>query len=137
MSLPTTTVAGYMRAQGLSDRADVRVTALSGGQSNPTFIVDDGERRFVLRKQPAGQLLASAHAIDREYRVMSALQGSEVPVPRMLAYCEDATLLGTPFYLMAFVDGRVLVDQSLPGMSPAERGNFKCSPSASSLIASG
>jgi aminoglycoside phosphotransferase (APT) family kinase protein len=121
MSLSSSTIASYMRAQGLSDRPDVRVTALSGGQSNPTFIVDDGERRFVLRKQPAGQLLASAHAIDREYRVMSALQGSGVPVPPVLAYCDDATLLGTPFYLMAFVDGRVLVDQSLPDMSAADR----------------
>lgn len=67
--------------------------------------------------------MASAHAIDREYRVMNALQGSNVPVlPRMLAYCEDTQIVGTPFYVMEFLEGRVLVDQSLPGMAPAERG---------------
>lgn len=120
-TLPTEAVAGYLRAQGLSDGSNLRLTALSGGQSNPTFIVDDGARRFVLRKKPAGQLLASAHAIDREYRVMKALQDSAVPVPRMLGYCEDPSLLGTPFYLMEFLEGRVLFDQSLPGMQPAER----------------
>ena len=120
-TLPTQPIAEYLRAQGLSDSSNVSLTALSGGQSNPTFIVDDGARRFVLRKKPAGQLLASAHAIDREYRVMQALQDSAVPVPRMLGYCEDPALLGTPFYVMEFLEGRVLVDQSLPGMQPEER----------------
>jgi aminoglycoside phosphotransferase (APT) family kinase protein len=120
-TLPTATIAQYLRAQGLSNCSNVRLTPLSGGQSNPTYIVDDGAQRFVLRKKPAGQLIASAHAIDREYRVMRALQDSAVPVPRMLGYCEDASLLGTPFYLMEFLEGRVLVDQSLPGMGPAER----------------
>jgi aminoglycoside phosphotransferase (APT) family kinase protein len=120
-ALPIRPLADYLRAQGLSSAAKLRVTPLSGGQSNPTFIVDDGERRMVLRKKPAGELLASAHAIDREYRVMRALQGSAVPVPRMLGYCEDAALLGTPFYLMDFLEGRVLFDQSLPEMQPSER----------------
>jgi aminoglycoside phosphotransferase (APT) family kinase protein len=120
-TLPTEAIAGYLRAQGLSDSSNVRLTPLTGGQSNPTFIVDDATRRFVLRKKPAGQLLASAHAIDREYRVMKALQDSAVPVPRMLGYCEDASLLGTAFYVMEFLEGRVLMDQSLPGMQPEER----------------
>lgn len=120
-ALPTQAIAGYLRAQGLSDCSNVHLTPLSGGQSNPTFIVDDGARRFVLRKKPAGQLIASAHAIDREYRVMQALQGSSVPVPRMLGYCDDASLLGTPFYVMEFLEGRVLLDQSLPEMDQAER----------------
>jgi acyl-CoA dehydrogenase len=120
-ALPLDAIAGYLRAQGLSEGTEVQVTPLSGGQSNPTFIVDDGSRRFVLRKKPAGQLVASAHAIDREYRVMHALQDTAVPVPRMLGYCEDASLIGTPFYVMEFLEGRVLVDQSLPGMLPAER----------------
>jgi aminoglycoside phosphotransferase (APT) family kinase protein len=73
-------------------------------------------------KKPPGQLIASADAIDREYRVMKALQGSDVPVPHMVAYCKGESIVGTPFYLMAFLEGRVLVDQSLPGMAPAERG---------------
>ncbi|MDO9313669.1 MAG: phosphotransferase family protein [Burkholderiaceae bacterium] len=112
----------YLRAQGLSPCENLSVQPLTGGQSNPTFLVTADGLRCVLRKKPAGDLLASAHAIDREYRVMAALQGSGVPVPRMLAYCEDSTVVGTPFFLMEFLDGRVLVDQALPGMAPAERG---------------
>jgi len=120
--LPTKTLAGWMRAQALTTSEDVQLKAISGGQSNPTFIVEDGASRFVLRKKPAGQLLASAHAIDREHRVMKALQDTGVPVPRMLGYCQDASLLGTEFFLMEFLDGRVYMDQSLPGLTPAERG---------------
>lgn len=112
----------YLRAQGLSSCESLSVKPLTGGQSNPTFLVVADGLRCVLRKKPAGELLASAHAIDREHRVMAALQGSGVPVPRMLAYCDDAAVVGTPFFLMEFLDGRVLVDQSLPGMAPAERG---------------
>lgn len=111
----------YLAAHGLSAGEPVSLTPLSGGQSNPTYIVDTADRRMVLRKKPPGTLLASAHAIDREYRVMGALRDTGVPVPRMLAYCEDSDLLGTPFYLMEFVQGRVLLDQSLPGMEPRER----------------
>lgn len=114
-------LAAYLRAQGLGTARELRIQPLAGGQSNPTFIVDDGSRRTVLRTKPGGALLASAHAIDREYRVMRALQGSAVPVPAMLAYCDDASVIGTPFYLMDYVPGRVFVDQSLPGMAPAER----------------
>ena len=75
----------------------------------------------MLRKKPAGTLNASAHAVDREFRVMKALGQSDVPVPKMLAYCEDESLLGTPFYIMEFLQGRVLMDQALPGMGNAER----------------
>lgn len=123
MSLPFAIepLAQYLHAQGLAATGDIAVTPLSGGQSNPTFRITTPDRSMVLRKKPPGQLMASAHAIDREYRVMHALQGSDVPVPRMLAYCEDAGIVGTPFYLMDFLQGRVLVDQALPGMDPAER----------------
>ena len=120
--LSTKALADWMRAQSLSDSGDVALRSLSGGQSNPTFVVVDGARRFVLRKKPPGPLVASAHAIDREYRVMRALQDSDVPVPRMLGYCEGDTILGTPFFLMEFLDGRVYMDQSLPGVSSADRG---------------
>ena len=111
----------YLAAQGLTGGEAVTLRPLSGGQSNPTFVVNTAGERMVLRKKPAGTLLASAHAIDREYRVMGALQRTGVPVPGMLAYCDDSNILGTPFYLMEFVDGRVLVDQSLPGMEPRQR----------------
>ncbi|WP_107313330.1 MULTISPECIES: phosphotransferase family protein [Burkholderia cepacia complex] len=120
--LSTQALASWMRAQSLSASQNVMLRPLSGGQSNPTFFVADGSRHFVLRKKPPGQPIVSAHAIDREYRVMSALRDSGVPVPRMLGYCEDDTILGTPFFLMEFLDGRVYMDQSLPGVSAVERG---------------
>ena len=92
-----------------------------GGQSNPTFLLTTPKRRYVLRKKPDGELLKSAHAVDREFRVVSALRSSEVPVADALCYCDDDTVIGTPFYLTAFVEGRVLWDPSLPGMTPAQR----------------
>ena len=93
-----------------------------GGQSNPTYllIAVDG-RRFVLRRKPPGKLLPSAHAVDREYRVISALHGAGFPVARPHALCEDDAVIGTAFYVMDYVEGRVLWDQSLPGMTKAER----------------
>jgi len=114
-------LAGYLQAQGLAQGEALTVTPLTGGQSNPTYKVTAAAQSYVLRTKPPGQLVASAHAIDREHRVMGALQGSEVPVPRMLAYCDDASLIGTPFYLMEFLEGRVWMDQSLPGMDAAQR----------------
>lgn len=119
--LDTQALQDYLQRQGLGAERLV-VHPISGGQSNPTFRLDTGARSYVLRKQPSGQLLPGAHAVDREYRVMHALAATDVPVPRMLAYCEDPTLLGTPFYVMEFLEGRVMMDQSLPGMTPAERG---------------
>lgn len=120
-TLNTAALSRFLLEQGLTHGNEVTVTALSGGQSNPTYIVYDGARRLVLRKKPTGQLLASAHAIDREYRVMDALKASDVPVPEMLAYCDDPALLGTPFYVMEFLEGRVLVDQSLPSWTTTDR----------------
>jgi aminoglycoside phosphotransferase (APT) family kinase protein len=114
-------LARYLRQEGLIAHAELQVQRLAGGQSNPTYRVFSGERHYVLRTRPSGQLLSSAHAIDREHRVMQALQGSEVPVPAVYNYCDDAGLIGTPFYLMAFLEGRVFVDQTLPGMSREER----------------
>lgn len=112
----------YLRQQGLCGTQTLHVSVLSGGQSNPTYHMQSGQTKMVLRKQPQGQLLAGAHAVDREYRVMKALQGSGVPVPQMLDYCEDREVLGTPFYVMAYLQGRVMMDQSLPGMTASERG---------------
>ncbi len=95
---------------------------IEGGQSNPTWIVHTGGRpRWVLRAKPQGQLLPSAHAIEREFRAMQALQGSAVPVPQARVLCEDPAVLGSAFYLMDFVEGRILGDQTLPGFSVAER----------------
>ncbi|MCZ8374137.1 MAG: phosphotransferase family protein [Beijerinckiaceae bacterium] len=98
-----------------------QVERISGGQSNPTYFVTFPERRLVLRKQPPGILLPSAHAIDREYRVLRALDGTGVPVPEALLYCEDRAIIGTPFYLMERLEGRVFHDCTLPGVPAAQR----------------
>lgn len=92
-----------------------------GGQSNPTYRLEWGGKTYVLRKKPAGPLPPSAHAVEREFRVMRALRDSEVPVPEVLALCQDAEVIGTPFYLMEFVEGRVFWDPSLPELSAPER----------------
>lgn len=111
----------WLQAKGWIGAANLSVKALTGGQSNPTYLLAAGAEKFVLRKKPAGVLQKSAHAIDREYRVISALQDSSVPVPDALAWCDDESIVGTPFYLMSYLDGRVFVDQSLPGMDAAGR----------------
>ncbi|MEO1549727.1 MAG: phosphotransferase family protein [Pseudomonadota bacterium] len=89
----------------------------TSGQSNPTFVLGTDAAQYVLRKKPAGNLLRSAHAIDREFRVMRALANSAVPVPQMLYYCEEPDLLGTPFYVMSFVDGASYSDPRCPRLS--------------------
>ena len=105
--------------RGFAGPLDVR--QFQGGQSNPTYYIRAGSGEYVLRRKPPGKLLPSAHAVDREYRVITALQGSGVPVPRTYVLCEDPTVTGTPFYLMDCVHGRVFADPLLPGLSPAER----------------
>src|SRR4026209_2748031 len=100
-----------------------RIEQFKGGQSNPTYCLTAADgRRFVLRRKPPGKLLPSAHAVDREYRVISALSRVDFPVAKPLVLCEDENVIGTAFYVMDFVEGRVLWDQSLPGMGKAERG---------------
>ena len=102
----------------------LRVERFGGGQSNPTYALFTPTGRHALRSKPgpAARLLPSAHAIEREYRVMRALAGSEVPVPRMQLLCEDESVIGRAFYVMEYVEGRVWWEQSLPGLSPGERG---------------
>ncbi|AWC22494.1 Putative aminoglycoside phosphotransferase [Aminobacter sp. MSH1] len=94
---------------------------IGGGQSNPTYFVDFGARRMVLRKKPAGPILRGAHAIDREFRVLEALAPTSAPVPKPVLYHDGDAPLGTPFYLMERLEGRVFHDCSLPGLSPDER----------------
>ncbi|KAJ1949539.1 hypothetical protein FBU59_001099 [Linderina macrospora] len=96
------------------------------GQSNPTYLIIDSNRKFVLRKKPSGQLLSkTAHAVEREYRVLNALgRHSDVPVPRVYALCEDVSVIGTPFYLMEFLEGRIFPDARLPDVPPHERPQY-------------
>lgn len=110
----------YLR-QWLGGSGTTVVARTSGGMSNPTYFVTRGDWRAVLRKQPNNILMPSAHAIDREYRVLVALQGSAVPTPRPYRYCEDPEILGTPFYLMEWLEGRVVYDYGLPGFACEER----------------
>jgi aminoglycoside phosphotransferase (APT) family kinase protein len=102
-------------------REPARVRQFQGGQSNPTFLIESADRSFVLRKQPPGQLLASAHAIDREYRVQAALHDTPVPTIAMRHFCADPAVIGTPFYVMDYVPGRIFFNPALPDSTPKER----------------
>lgn len=106
-------VAGYVGPGTL--------TKFGFGQSNPTFRLTSPSGDYVLRRKPLGPLLPKAHAIEREFRVLAALGDSPVAVPRVHALCDDSSLLGAPFFVMDFADGRLFYDQRLPGLSPDER----------------
>jgi len=114
-------LARYLERHLAGYRGPLRVQQFAGGQSNPTFFLTEGERTLVLRKKPPGQLLPSAHAVDREYRVLKALGTTGFPVPRVHLLCEDPSVIGQIFYVMEWVPGRILRDPLLPGMQPAER----------------
>ena len=101
---------------------EISASQFSGGESNPTYLLEAGDRRWVLRRKPPGMLLPSAHAVDREYRVMAALAQSAVPVPRVHLLCEDDAVVGSAFFVMDYVEGRSFWDPSLPGMTADERG---------------
>jgi aminoglycoside phosphotransferase (APT) family kinase protein len=114
-------LTAYLREHVGPFSGPLLVEQYQGGQSNPTYRVTAGGRRYVLRRKPPGKLLPSAHAVEREYRVMAALAATDVPVAKMVALCEDASVIGTPFYVMEYVEGRVLWDPTLPGMTREER----------------
>jgi len=114
-------LAQYLSANIEGFVGPLQVGQFEGGQSNPTFLLVTPGRRYVLRRKPPGKLLPSAHAVDREYRVITALRQANIPVARSWVLCMDDSVIGTAFYVMEYVDGRVLWDQSLPGMSRAER----------------
>ncbi|MEO8669440.1 MAG: phosphotransferase family protein [Bauldia sp.] len=99
----------------------MRIERVAGGQSNPTFFVSFDNRRLVLRKRPPGPLLPSAHAVDREYRVLKALAATDVPVPPVVLFHGEDDVVGTPFYLMERLDGRVFRDCALPGIAAGDR----------------
>ncbi|MEJ8821201.1 phosphotransferase family protein [Variovorax humicola] len=126
---PAAAVAGFeparldafMRRELRGLRGPMQLERIGGGQSNPTFFLSYDNRRMVLRKKPAGAVLPSAHAVDREYRVMRALADSALPVPSMVLYCDAADVVGTPFYVMERIEGRIFPTHALPGVAPAER----------------
>ena len=99
----------------------IKIAQFKGGQSNPTYKITTENQKFVLRRKPPGVLLPSAHAVDREYKVMTALQQTKVPVPKTYGLCEDEEIIGTPFFIMDFLDGSIYWDLLLSDKSPAER----------------
>ena len=115
------TLDAWLREHVAGYAGPLQVEQFKGGQSNPTFLLITPAQTYVLRRKPPGKLLPSAHAIDREYRVMTALSGTDVPVPKTHALCEDDSVIGTAFYVMEHVQGRILWDPALPGMTPPER----------------
>ena len=125
--VPLLRLAQWMMGQGLLQRADgLQAERMPGGQSNPSWCLRAGAQAWVLRAKPApaAQLLPSAHAIEREYRVLQALQGTGVPVPRVHALCEDESVIGVAFYLMDFVQGRIFRDATLPEVPQPERAAY-------------
>ena len=113
----------WMRANVEDFAGPLTVEQFKGGQSNPTFRLSTPSRAYVMRAKPGpvAKLLPSAHAVEREYKVLAALAGTDVPVARVYGLCEDESVIGRAFYIMDCVEGRVLWDQSLPGVSNAER----------------
>jgi aminoglycoside phosphotransferase (APT) family kinase protein len=111
----------YLRAHVKDFAGPVTVSQFKGGQSNPTYLVATPARRYVLRRKPPGKLLPSAHAVDREHRIISALHAQNFPVAEPVLYCPDESVVGTPFFMMAYVEGRVFWEPQMPASDPAER----------------
>jgi aminoglycoside phosphotransferase (APT) family kinase protein len=111
----------YLRDHMPNFRGPLAVRQFVGGQSNPTYLLETPDARFVMRKKPPGTLLPSAHQVEREYRIIKALAGTDVPVPCVHLLCEDAGVIGTAFFVMDFVEGRVIRDPIMPDSNPDER----------------
>jgi aminoglycoside phosphotransferase (APT) family kinase protein len=114
----------YMEENVAGFSGQVTVEQFAGGQSNPTYLLNAGDKQYVLRRKPPGELLKSAHAVDREYKVLTALQDADVPTARTYALCTDDSVIGTWFYVMEYLDGRVIWDSSSGNYSPQERGEI-------------
>ena len=120
----TATLTTWLHANLPDFDGPLTVEMFKGGQSNPTYKLITPAKSYVMRAKPGpvAKLLPSAHAVEREFAVMRGLQGTDVPVPHMFCLCEDESVIGRAFYVMEFMQGRVIWDQSLPGMTPADRG---------------
>lgn len=111
----------YLRERISGFAGPLQVRQFKGGQSNPTYQLETPDRRYVLRRKPPGKLLPSAHAVDREFRVISALYAQDFPVARPFVYCADESVIGTAFYVMDYVEGRVIWEPHMPDSDPGER----------------
>ncbi|MDR3389198.1 MAG: phosphotransferase [Rudaea sp.] len=119
--LPESALASYLQTHVARFRGPLTATKFKGGQSNPTYLIEGASGKYVLRRKPPGKLLASAHAVDREFRVIGSLANSAVPVARPLHLCTDDSIIGSMFYLMEYVPGRIFWDPTLPELSPVAR----------------
>ena len=111
----------YLHSQSAEFSGSLKVQQFEGGQSNPTYHLTVGGRPYVLRKKPPGEILPSAHQVNREYRVMAALAETDVSVPKMHLFCDEPSIIGTDFFVMEMVEGRVIPDVTLPNFNPKER----------------
>ena len=121
LQLPDAALAGYLAGHIPGFQGPLQSVKFKGGQSNPTYLLEAASGRYVLRRKPPGTLLGSAHAVDREFRVLQALHGSTVPVAEPLHLCTDESVIGSMFYVMSYIDGRVFWDPSLPESTPVAR----------------
>jgi aminoglycoside phosphotransferase (APT) family kinase protein len=124
MAFDVSPLADWLTANVQGFAGPLTVDQFSGGQSNPTYLLTTATRKYVLRRKPPGVLLPSAHAVDREYRVLVALANTEVPAPQPLAICTDTEVIGTWFYVMSHVEGRIFWDPRLPDVVSAERRGY-------------
>jgi aminoglycoside phosphotransferase (APT) family kinase protein len=120
-TLDEAAVASYLKDHLPGFQGPMEVTKFQGGQSNPTFMLKTRGHNYVLRRKPPGVLLKSAHAVDREYRVQKALEGSDVPVSKMHLLCEDDGVIGSMFYIMDHVPGRNFNEPAMPDLTPMDR----------------
>lgn len=120
-ALDNEALATYLRQHIEGFDSPIKSEKFSGGQSNPTFLIETPSARYVLRRQPPGTLLKSAHAVDREYRVYKALADTEVPVPKVFHLCEDRDVIGSMFYLMEYCEGRIFWGAALPELDSNEQ----------------
>ncbi len=117
-------LAAYLGANLPGFTPPLQVRQFRGGQSNPTYLLTAGSKKYVLRKKPGGQLLHGAHMIEREFKVISALKDTDVPVPVVPLLCEDSAVIGTPFYIMEFLEGRIFRDPAVPEVDATERAQI-------------
>src|SRR6185437_13688729 len=121
LRIDTERLESYLAAQVKGFAGPLTIKQFKGGQSNPTYLLKTPARAYVLRRKPPGKLLPSAHAVDREFRVVRALSPQRFPVAEPMLYCDDESVAGTAFYVMSFVAGRVFWEPQMPGSSAAER----------------
>lgn len=117
----TERLLAYLQQELGGSMPSLSVRQFDAGQSNPTYLLNAGDRNLVLRKKPPGKLLPKAHMVEREFQIMNALQKTDVPVPKVHHLCEDPKVIGTPFFVMEYVQGRVFWDARFPKQSPEER----------------